>query len=155
MIYVFDTNSIRVIGNYYPDQFPTFWKHLDGAVSQGTVISVKEVRKELEFQASDWLKTWIKNNNNMFASPNQLESQYVAEIFAIPHFRALVGEKQILKGQPVADPFLVAAARARGAVVVTEEALKPNAAKIPNVCIHFNVKCTNLQGFMKDMGWCF
>ena len=41
--YVFDTNSIRVIGNYYPDHFPSFWMQFEQAVSDGEVKSVREV----------------------------------------------------------------------------------------------------------------
>ena len=37
--YVFDTNSVSVLKNYYPDQFPTFWKHFHTAITVGTVVS--------------------------------------------------------------------------------------------------------------------
>ena len=50
MAYVFDTNSFRVLGNYYPDQFPTFWERFDRAVTDGKIVSVREVRRELEAQ---------------------------------------------------------------------------------------------------------
>jgi Domain of unknown function (DUF4411) len=81
--------------------------------------------------------------------------QFVATIFSVPHFKYLVGQRQILKGMPVADPFVVAAAKIRGACVVTEEKLKKNAARIPNVCEHFDVLYTNMEGFMEDEGWQF
>jgi hypothetical protein len=48
-----------------------------------------------------------------------------------------------------------ASARVRGGCVVTEEKLKPKAAKIPNVCEHFGVHCTNVEGFLKQKGWTF
>ena len=48
MAYVFDTNSFRVLGNYYPDQFPTFWERFNRAVTDGKIVSVREVRRELE-----------------------------------------------------------------------------------------------------------
>jgi hypothetical protein len=38
---------------------------------------------------------------------------------------------------------------------VTEEKLKPNAAKIPNVCAHFQIPCINLERFMRDQNWSF
>jgi hypothetical protein len=56
---------------------------------------------------------------------------------------------------PVADPFVIACAKIRGGTVVTEERLKPNAARIPNICQHFGIPCTNLEGFMQLMGWNF
>lgn len=60
-----------------------------------------------------------------------------------------------LRGTPVADPFVIAAANVKTGVVVTEERLKPNAAKIPNVCQHFKIPCTNLEGFMSQQSWSF
>jgi hypothetical protein len=79
----------------------------------------------------------------------------VVKIFNVAHFRQRVGNKQLLDGHPVADPFVIASARVRGGCVVTEEQLKPNAARIPNVCDHFKVACTNVRGFLKQNGWKF
>lgn len=62
---------------------------------------------------------------------------------------------QRLRGYPVADPFVVACARVRDGCVVTEEASRPNAARIPNVCGHFGVRCTNVEGFLREIGWEF
>jgi hypothetical protein len=156
--YVFDTSSIRVLGNYYPDHFPTFWTQFEKAVSDGEIKSVREVYNELEVQLPVTEKEiwkWIKEHKPMFAIPGDDETAFVAEIFKVPHFGALVGEQQRLKGNPVADPFLVASAQCCAGCVVTEEALKPNAAKIPNVCGHFKVNCTNVLGFLKQKGWKF
>lgn len=49
MAYVFDTSSFSVIGNYYPQQFPTFWENFNQAVIVRDIISVREVYRELEF----------------------------------------------------------------------------------------------------------
>jgi hypothetical protein len=91
----------------------------------------------------------------MFLTPGTEEGKFVAEIFKVPHFQQLVGEQQRLLGKYVADPFVVACAFACGGTVVTEEAVKDNAAKIPNVCKHFSVKFTNVQGFLEANGWQF
>ena len=61
--YIFDASSIRVIGNYYPDHFPTFWVQFEQAVSDGEVKSVREVYNELELQVPVTEKEiwkWIK-----------------------------------------------------------------------------------------------
>ena len=81
--------------------------------------------------------------------------QFVGEIFSVPHFHALVKEKSLLDGHPCADPFVIARAKVIDGCVVAEERQKPNAAKIPNVCEHFGIDCTNLQGFMQREGWTF
>ncbi len=83
------------------------------------------------------------------------EQAFVGEIFRVRHFQALVGNTQRLTGLPVADPFVIAAARIRGGCVVTEEVKKPNAAKVPNVCEHFGIECLNVEGFLEQNGWEF
>lgn len=52
MVYVFDTSSFMVIGHYYPQQFPSFWNKFDQAVEIGNIISVTEVFRELDQDAS-------------------------------------------------------------------------------------------------------
>ena len=155
-LYVFDTNSLRVFGNYYPDSFPTFWDQLDHLVTTGLLTSVREVRKELENQnTSEHLEAWINAHEELFTAPSEDEMEVVAEIFRVPHFRQLIGEQQRLKGLPVADPFVVARASILGGIVVTEESIKPHAARIPNVCNHLRVRSTNVKGFLEAQGWKF
>ena len=155
MEYVFDTNSFRVLGNYYPDQFPTFWRQFNQAVSDGIIISVREVHRELVSQARPPLSDWVKQQRDIFKEPTQIETEFVSEIFSIPHFLNLVSKKNQLTGNPCADPFIIAQAKFIDGCVVTEEKLKRNAAKIPNVCERFKIDCTNLQGFMEREGWTF
>lgn len=156
MIYVFDTSSIRSLQHFYPSVFKTIWGGLDGLVQQQNLISTREVWNELVRQniSADVL-AWAKQNKQIFTTPNATELQFVAQIFQIQHFQSLIGEQQRLKGTPVADPFVIACAKIKGGTVVTEEQLKPNAAKIPNVCAHFNVPCIDLERFMQQQKWIF
>ncbi|MCP4488071.1 MAG: DUF4411 family protein [Gammaproteobacteria bacterium] len=67
-----------------------------------------------------------------------------------------MGGKQQLRGTPVADPFVIACAGVKqNGVVVCEESFRKNAAKIPNVCAHFDVPCINLKQFMQQQNWAF
>ena len=154
--YVLDTNSFRVFGNYYPESFPSFWEEIEKLAADGTLVSCREVAKELELQSTaEHLIAWVDSHPLLFLDPTEEEMEYVAQIFRVPHFRQLISQKQQLKGLPAADPFLVARGLLQGACVVTEEALKPNAAKVPNVCEHFGVRSTNVQGFLVEVGWRF
>lgn len=156
MPFVFDTNSFQVIENYYPDRFPTFWDNFNEAVGSEAVISVREVYNELQYRGrTEWFLEWAKQHKQSFLKASSAETEFVAEIFRVPHFLGLVGKEQLLKGSSVADPFIISCARVREGCVVTEEALKPNAAKIPNVCQHFGVECTSVEGFLDRMGWKF
>lgn len=156
MIYVFDTSSIRSLQHFYPSVFKTIWDGLDGLVQQQNLVSTREVWNELVRQnvSTDVLE-WAKQNKQIFTTPNAAELQFVAQIFQIKHFQSLIGEQQRLKGTPVADPFIIACAKINGGTVVTEEQIKPHAAKIPNVCQYFNVPCIDLERFMQQQGWTF
>ena len=156
MIYVVDTSSFIVLKNYYPGTFATLWARIDTLAADGTLVSVREVFNELQsYNDTDYIQDWAKQHKAIFAVSSNAELLIVQQILAIPHFQALIGTMAILKGTPVADPFLIAAAKVKGATVVTQERLKPNAAKIPNVCDHFDVPCLDLQGFMAAQGWAF
>ncbi len=156
MTYVFDTSSFIVIGHYYPEQFPSFWDKFNQSVDVGEIISVREVFRELDHDASvPHLSYWIRHHRSIFMTPNAAATQFVSTIFSVPHFQALVPERNRLAGRPNADPFIIAMAKVINACVVTEEKERPNAPKIPNVCRHFGVDCTNLQGFMTRESWSF
>ncbi len=156
MIYVFDTGAFIVLKNYYPTAFPTLWERIATAVASGEIVSVREVFNELHnYNDTDFIQDWAKEHKAIFAKPSNDELLIVQQILAIPHFQTLLSTKAILKGTPVADPFVVAAAKHKRATVVTQEGLKPNAAKVPNVCQHFDVHCLNLEAFMAQQGWTF
>lgn len=156
MIYVFDTSSIRSLQHFYPSVFKTIWDGLDALIQQQNLVSTREVWNELERQnVSADVLAWAKQNKQIFTTPAAAELQFVAQIFQTKHFQSLIGEQQRLKGTPVADPFVIACAKIKNGTVVTEEQLKPSAAKIPNVCAHFNVPCIDLEHFMQQQGWTF
>lgn len=156
MIYVFDTSSLVVLKNFYPNNFPSFWQAWDDLVENHVATSVREVRNELENRDTpDFIQEWVKDHKTMFEIPGPDALMFLPQIFAVKHFQMLIPQNAQLRGTPVADPFVIAAAKAKGGAVVTEERLKPNAAKIPNVCEHFQIPCINLAGFMRQQGWRF
>ena len=158
-VYVFDTSSFsQLFGSYYQSVFPTLWALFDEMVAAGRLVSVREVKNEIERNLGtrlEMLTAWCVSHQELFTAPNPQEQRYVASIFQQSHFRQLVTQKALLRGTPVADPFIVARAWELGGCVVTEEADRPNAARIPNVCAHFSVDCTNLEGFMERERWQF
>jgi hypothetical protein len=70
-------------------------------------------------------------------------------------FSANIEQQKLLKGGRNADPFVIAKAATDGKTVVTMELLKANAAKIPNICKHFQIPCMTLEQFMEAEGWEF
>jgi hypothetical protein len=155
MIYVFDSNVlINLFKHFYRSRFPSLWQRFDEHVIAGRIISVREVFNEIKEQ-EDLLAEWAKRNRDIFIQPSPAELAFIAEIFKVKHFQMLVRTAERLEGKPVADPFVIAKAKIIQGCVVTDEKLKPNAAKIPNVCEHFGVAYLNLEGFMEKEDWTF
>lgn len=155
MTYVFDSSSFFELNAFYPKVFQKFWQKFDAAAESELIISTREVRTEIEQGDDDIVATWAKANKVVFTTPTGAETAYVAKILAIPHFQQLINRKAQQRGTPVADPFVIACAGVNGSTVVTQEKLKPNAAKIPNVCGHFKIPCTDLEGFLVAQKWSF
>jgi len=154
VIYVFDSSSLMVLENYYPDRFPSFWKHISALADGKQLMSVSEVAKELDHKNTrDFLLDWVKARQGLFATPTTAETTFVAGIFAVTRFQALVKPKHRLKGSPVADPWVIARAAELKGTVVTEESADLKLVRIPAVCSHFNVPCLNVQGVMAKEGW--
>ena len=157
MIYVFDNNSLSKLKHFYPGIFKSLWSGLDLLIEDGNLISTREVWKEMERgNPNEFVNQWLYDRKHIFTMPTPEELQFVAQIFRVNHFHTLIGEQQRLKGTPVADPFVIACAKVRNGTVVTEERKKPNSAKIPNVCEHFNdIPCITLEEFMRQQSWNF
>jgi hypothetical protein len=153
--YVFDTNSLSELKAYYPDIFKAFWAQFNALVAAEEVISTREVRTELDNSGREHVIKWAKGHSAMFTTPSGAETEFVGQIFSVPHFRALIGQKAQQRGTPVADPFVIACAKVKSGSVVSQEKLKLNAAKIPNVCAHFKIPCIDLEEFMREQGWSF
>ncbi len=157
MIYVLDNNSFRVTGNYYPNQFASFWREFNRAVDvDNKIISVREVRRELDhYTRHAHLIKWIEEHKTIFKEPSVDERNFINQILSTKNFKDMLRHEHLFEGKPCADPFIIAAAKFIDGCVVTEESKKPNSPNIPNVCEHFNIDCTNLQGFMEREGWKF
>ena len=149
-MYVFDTNVFITLGHYYPSRFPTVWRRIEELVNSSVLRSVREVRRELENQCSDpHIENWVKEHRQIFLLPSDHELALVAQIFKQEQYRGLVKQQNILKGLPVADPFVIAAAKVHNRRVVTQESFRPSGARIPTVCREVQVECIDLEKFLE------
>lgn len=159
MDYALDTNSIsQVYRFYYPGIFPSLWEKFYDLVRSGRASSVAEVAAELAArpELGPAVRDLQRVNTNFFSEPTASERQFIARIFAVPHFRDLISRQTRLKATLAADPYLIAKVGVEpGLCVVTEEVFRPNASGIPNVCLYFNVPCINLRQLMEREGWRF
>lgn len=124
---------------YRPDVFPSIWDELTALIADSTVFSCEEVYLELKEQ-EDELFAWAERQKSAFIPPDEEVNLEMGQIMArFPNLAAM--------GSSVnrADPWVVAAARAKGAIVVTDEQpsekQKPTKPpKLPNVCEGLDVR---------------
>jgi len=156
MKYVFDTGVFIDLFRYYDKEvFPTLWENFDELLSSEQIVSVREARREIEI-IDDALNDWAKRHTSLFHTPNEHQIQFIREKFSSDSdFRGLVRHKNIVKGGPVADPFIIALANEISGCVVTQERKKPDAPRIPNTCEKYNIECVDLIGFMRKEKWQF
>jgi hypothetical protein len=132
------------------------WKKLDDKIQTKQVISVREARFELERRFTAPLIKQLENlNADFFEGPDENELAFVKEIYLVGHFRQNLDRKKSLQGGAFADPFIVAKAKTKKGVVVTEEERPAHGARIPNICEHFHVECLKLEGFLTRENWTF
>lgn len=121
-MYIFDTSPFIVLKHYYPHTFPSLWTGLEELIDQDVILSTREVYNELQaYNDTDYIQTWSQDHKQIFVTPSNEELEFVARVFQVDHFRALISQKATLRGTPVADPFVVAAAALKGRIVVTQE----------------------------------
>lgn len=155
MKYVFDTGPfVSLFANFYPSTFVTLWQNFDALIAEGEIVSTREAFREIEDQ-DDELRQWAKDHRAVFTTPGAEEGAFVARIYGVAHFQANIEQRKLIQGGKNADPFVIAKAAVTGASVVTMEKFKPHAAKIPNICGHFDVPCLSLEAFMQQEGWQF
>jgi hypothetical protein len=148
--YVLDTGAFYTLGHFYPSRFPTIWARINSLVLDGRLWSVREVRRELENNCPfPHIEEWLGKNLYIFNKPNAAEMEVVSQIFRVPLFQGLVRRTNILKGLPVADPFVVASAKIHNGAVVTREIFRDKGARIPTVCKQFDVECITVEQFLE------
>jgi hypothetical protein len=156
MSYVFDNSPLSALfRNYYRKSFPTLWIRFDELVADDRLVSTREVLREIEDGPIESLRQWAAHQRHLFSTPTAAEGAFVAKVYKVPHFQQNIEQRKLLRGGKIADPFVIARAACENRTVVTVEAMKPNAVKIPNICAHFGVRCLSLPDFMEAEGWTF
>lgn len=147
-LYSFDTSGLMDGWNRYypPDVFPPLWEEIDASIGKQEIACTEEVLREIA-KKDDALHGWVKGHNGFFIPIDQAQQEAVGEILTA--FPRLVDTR---RNRSQADPFVIALARVRKAVVVTGERSSGTSEKprIPNVCDHFGVRCIGLLEFIRE-----
>lgn len=158
-IFLLDANVfIEAKRRYYAfDLCPGFWESLIWNYRQNRILSINQVKKELE-DGKDELSKWITSKMPLdcFISTNTaLVSNWFGKMQAW-----VQGQSQFLdeaKAEFAAKPdcWLVAYAKANDFILVTQEVLNPAVRRkipIPNVCKAFDVDYIDTFGMLKTLG---
>ncbi len=131
--------------------FPSLWSHLEEMIRTGELLSPDEVLLECA-QKEDEIHKWAKANNMMFVPLDEEVQQATQEILTeVPRF---VGA---MRDRNRADPFVIALAKVKEALVVTGEKRcgTRDRPRIPNVCDQFGISYRSLLQLIRDKGWTF
>ncbi len=151
--YVLDSSCLIKLHREQPrDLFPTLWQRLSELLASGEAVVPREADREMQVK-DDELRRWLRDRHASVVETTEEELVIVAEISA-RHPGWVRGQKN------AADPFVVAAAAVRSAVIVTDERRSgPGAGdqnlKIPNVAGELRVECITPTELIRRCGWTF
>lgn len=150
--YCVDTSALfDGLERYYPPTiFPQLWDRLDSElVDQGRFIVSEEVYREAcakDLPAKEWCEA--RREQLVVPTDADIANRVAGILQAHPAWQ--------IGGRNGADPFVIAVAQARGAVVVSGEAGGTvNRPKIPSVCRRMGVRCVTFLDMVKAEGWSF
>ena len=143
---------------YVPARIPSFWKCLDDLIQRGVIRAPFEVKQELRRQQEEKKKEaegaqqdiyrWFSQRDEFFVKATEEILEYASEI-------ARKFPKLVRKTTPreVADPYVIALARAESCTVVSQEKPKPKTINIPSVCGYYDIRYIDLFDFVKEQDW--
>ena len=158
MKYLLDTNVfIEASRFYYPmDLFPFFWDWLIEENKKGLIFSIDWVYDEIK-KGKDKLSEWCDklDEKNWFLSSHYEVTQCIFSDIAnwvMNHGKYTKAAKDEFLS--VADPWIIAKAKADNFIVVTQEKSEPQSKKkvfIPDICNESDVKYTNTVEMLRKL----
>ena len=156
-VYSIDTNVLMDWqARYFPtDIFQSLVRSVDGLIGEGRWLAPDLVGEELSAVGTAELAGWAEARPQMFVPL----ADVLAEALAIQaRFPGLKDPKAEFEE---ADAYVIALAKLRDGIVVTQEtsAAEKNKPKrthfIPDVCRELGLHCITLLGLMRREGWKF
>ncbi|MBN8786214.1 MAG: DUF4411 family protein [Terrimonas sp.] len=161
-VFIIDTSCLTQAHRvYYPfDIAPSFWGFMEQHFIDGDFIITNKVVDEIK-KGKDELASWIQSH----LSSKELDCHADASIMT--HYASIMSwgnnhaqynslAKQEFSDFENADPFIVATALEKSAVVVSQEVSAPNSQKsikIPDVCKQFNVSHIGTFTLLRRFGF--
>jgi hypothetical protein len=141
---------------FYPtDVFSGLIVSIDALIASGRFFAPALVKEEIGAVGTVSLHEWAENHAGIFIPTTEI----LGETLAIQD--RFVGLRDPRSAYEEADAYVVALAKMRNGIVVTQEtpaAEKRNPKRthfIPDVCRELGVPCVSFLGLMRREGWKF
>ena len=130
-----------------------FWEWLASQIRRGMVLTVGMVRAEIDApqELVDWITERVDDGFLIDVSDRPIQSAY--SDMAAWIINQSFGPEHIAKFLDGADLWIIAAAKAIGASVVSQEKVAgpgTKKIKIPDVCRQFNIPCMTTFELLRD-----
>lgn len=161
-LYIVDSNFfIQAHRAYYPiDVIKSFWIKVKQLAENEKIKSIDKVKHEIYSNASheDELKSWCEENlpDDFFLDTRSSLNDYLDIVIwanSMSDFYKRSAIQEFLVAD-LADPWLVAHAKANNYTIVTYEKSEPNRRsriKIPEVCNQFGVRYINTVDLLREL----
>jgi hypothetical protein len=156
-IYAVDSSSLMDWqGRYFPtDVFTGLLARVEELIVAGRFIAPALVKEEVGAVGTAGLIAWTESHAGIFIPTAEVlaDAQAIQNQFA--------GLRDPKAEYEEADAYVIALAKMRGGIVVTQEtpaAEKRNPKRthfIPDVCRELGISCISLLGLMRREGWKF
>lgn len=145
---------------YYPfDVVPSFWNKLVELSKKGLILSIDKVKKEIcDSSTPDELALWCLNevSTSFFVDTTTCVDVYSdIAIWTHSNQHFMQSAKDEFLTTDLADPWLIAYAKKHDCVIVTHEVSQPtrkNRIKIPEPCLHFNIRYISPIQMFRELG---
>ena len=163
--FLIDANSLMTASRlfYAYDLIPSFLNILEDNIKEGNIVLLDMVKAEID-KGQDKLKEWVSERAEDFEVCNHVDPMIIpkyAEVMQYIQECGFYNEKGLNEWarNEVADPWLIAAASAKGYQLITFEQgagslnvkNKSGHVKIPDVAKHFGVEVHNLYHMMRQL----
>lgn len=151
--FVLDSSFLIKLHRDQPiELYPSLWDRVSELLASGDAVIPREADREMQAK-DDELRGWLRERAAAVVE-SSLEELEVVRGIAERHPAWVQGSKN------AADPFVIAAAKTRGAVVVTDE--RPSGRgtddrnlRIPTVAAELGVECILPTELIRRRGWRF
>lgn len=159
--YLLDSNIfIQAHRMYYPfDVVPSFWIKLLELSDKGIILSIDKVKKEIcETSRPDELSIWCQGKLSdafFIDSSSCIDAYATIAVWTQTNSHFTQPAKDEFLATDLADSWLIAYAKKHNCVIVTHEVSQPqrkNRIKIPEPCIHFEVRYISPIEMFRELG---